>query len=540
MTARLALLSRILQSLALLALLLVLDGAWLIVPGAALALQLGLGAGRRAAIELFVALLSMVAGPFAAGGRWPDNGLVLLLLLPGLPWALGALQRAAATGAAQSVPRPAVALARNRAASPMLVALTLALAFQAAVGMIAGHAVLFWSGVLLLAGLGILTGTVLARIPGRFLEVDPPAVRLLAGERVALRCALRSRARVSLHLWLAPEAGWATLTPASRVVPASGTLEVRISGAPPLAGPAVLHGAATALDPWGMTLTSGPVILASLRVIPRAAYAAWLARRYLEGASADALPAMSTEGAAGSGRRRGLDYYGAKPYEPGDGLRDVLWKHALKVRDRLVVKERREGHGEAVILAMNLDTASPDEMDRLAYTFLTWTLTLAREGLPLAFAAYLTEGSADASPGLSGAGAVRHALGLLERLRVISRPARLLEASPLSRLERTIRRLLAAGTEPAVRLARLLALEHAGLLEQTRRHPAVGALRMAAARIPPPAGVLLFSGDPWDRAIVSTAVERLGVARLRLLPAPAMDGSLLLAPARRASSAVGA
>ena len=515
----------------LIALLPFLKASYLLLLLPVLMLQLTVTPSRPAPYELFTVVMTLTALPLAAASASPAAGLrsellLLLLLLPGLPWLDAVLRRCSAwvmDGPVSSLPLPG-----GRGATLLLLVLSAGLLIQAAVGAVTGQTLLAATALALFAIIAALAAWAYLRFPGGgFLSSRPPSVRTLAGETIAAAVTLSSLARQDVYVSLRTASGWAAVHPATVALAPGGEHPVHLRVTPPLAGPGTITAVATALDPRGLITARQEIELAEVRVIPRAVYAAWLARQYLEHSRSGAVPAGTTaELERPRATHRGLDYYGARLYEPGDTFRDVFWKPTLKL-GQLVVKDRREGHGEPVIVAVNLTAPDAEEEDRLAYTLLMTALTLVREGVPVAFAAYTLEAVAEVTPTLPPQTAVRTALGLVERMRIAPRPRWVLRPPQMIRLRRTVTRLVAAASDPAMRLARFLALEHEALLQRTRTHPGAVALARACALVPPPAAVLPIA-PAVERALLETTLQRLEGKGFHLLPA-AGDGQTGLA-----------
>lgn len=520
---RLAVISMWLTAAGLAAVLPFVRPPFLAVALAALGLRLTLLPGRPAAYELFVVLVNLAALPIVAGSLWLRAELMAaLLVIPGLPWLAAALGRAAATVATGiatcGVPLTARGvlprLPRGRRMTPYLSALVLGLLALALVGIVTGQGVLVGSALVVLAFLSILVGVSYARIPPRFLAARPVSVRVLARDTIEAAPLISSRARTPLWVILQEPFGWTKIAPLQFSLDGRDP-QIGVRLTPPLAGPSTVRATAAAVDAWGLTVAYQEVDLVRLRVIPRARYAAWLARRYLEQARGGALTAAVSAGDRAGGVRRGTEYYGARNYEPGDVLRDVFWKKTLKL-SQLVVKDRRDEHGEAVIVVANLAATDPDEADTLAYNLLMSALTLAQDGVPLAYAAYTAAGVVAATGPLAQRAAVRYALELIESIQVAPIPARVLHAPEVTRLRRNIARLVSSRAEPAMRLARILTFEHMALLQRAQAHPATAALRATIARLQPPAAVLVVS-RMREADVLEMMLERLGEKGYRVI-----------------------
>ncbi|GAH86370.1 unnamed protein product, partial [marine sediment metagenome] len=60
-----------------------------------------------------------------------------------------------------------------------------------------------------------------------------------------------------------------------------------------------------------------------LHVIPRAKYAEWLAKRYLEQTGVGASAASALLPKAKLIPKRGIEYFDSRVYQPGDQLKDI-------------------------------------------------------------------------------------------------------------------------------------------------------------------------------------------------------------------------
>lgn len=502
---------------------------FLIAGVALVGLHLGLRAERQAAHELFIALANTVGLPFLAGSIWPGDGpamwLVPLLVIPGLPWVESALRRAR-DSLVQGYVRPIsrelpVRLPGGKWMTPYALALGAGLLAQTLIGALAQDVVLAGTGLILLSLFGLLVAISYLRIPTAFLMVQAPTVRILANNSSEVEIPLKSTARTPIGVLLEESEIWTTIREKSLFLNSEG-IHARIRFTPPLAGPSRISARATAIDPWGLTATRQSVDLVHLRVIPRAAYAAWLAQRYLRQMQSGGLAMFALSESTRAGQvRRGLDYYGARLYEPGDVLRDIFWKHTLKL-NQYIVKERRDEYGEAVVMAVNCIAGNPEDADWLAYHILMSTLVLAREGIPVTFAAYSSEDVREVTRALSPRAAIVHALRLIGSIRIEPQPIRVLQPAQLGRLKRNISRLRTGGSEPAIRLAGILNYEYQAVLLRAQSHPATRALRRVFADPVPPTAALVVSVLDDDNEALEYVLERVrrkGVHRLQFIPA---------------------
>ncbi len=502
-----------------------LEPALLAAAVALLILHLSLLRPHHARYRIGAALLCMMSLPPLAAALWDGrgwlSGLPALAVVPALFWLEAELRGAGASIVAEGA-LPAggagVRLPEGRWVTAFGAAPVAGAVATVLVGAATAQPAVWGAGLIVLAFLGALLTLVLVRTPSEFVTTQPPVIRVLARETVEFDGTLRSTAGIPLGVLLEERHRWVHVTP--RVLSVDhAEAGVRVRATPPLAGPSGIEVTAVAVDPWGLTTLRSRVVLGVLTVIPRATYAAWLARRFLEQMEAGvAVPAAIEPAAQQATARRGIEYYGSRHYQPGDVLRDVMWKHTLKLH-QLVVKDRREDLGEAVILAADLHAENPEDADGRAFMLLMATMTLAREGIPAAFAAYSPDAVIRVTRLLSSRDAVFTALELIETIRTSPQPRRVLKPAAVVRLRRNIARLSSVGSPQALQLARLLALEYRGIEERARTHPAAVALTQAAAQVRPPAAIVVLSpaGDHDD--VIQFVVERLAARGFRRIAA---------------------
>ncbi len=467
------------------------------------------------------ALTDVIIPPLIAESLWPST-LIVLLALPGLPW-LEFTLRSTSEATLDEV-WPLFHVTDQRYVTPQAGSLILGLVAVALVGALTGHLSLAGSSALVLAFVGGLAAISLTRIPADSLTVQPPTVRVLARNTLETAVSLHPRMRLAAHILVELDDAWASVSP-SRFVGKAVPAVVRVKLTPPLAGSKTLLAHTRCMDPWGLIVTTQQVQLAHVVVIPRATYAAHLARAYLEQTAAgmEALAVLPQTQEGTRAAQRGLDYYGARRYEPGDPLRDVFWKHTLKLR-QLVVKERRSQQGEAVILAVNVWGSNADDLDQTAYRTVVGALTLAREDVPMVFAAYTDEAIVSVTPILSPRQAALHALHLVGAMQQVERSIRILQPAHLARLRRRVERLLASNASPAGRLARVLQFEYRAHVTRAQQHPGYQAVLKAAGHLLSPAALLVTSSGPDDPEAIELALEHLRIRGVHALRAPPAAG----------------
>ena len=455
----------------------------------------------RAEVNLALAFLTLLLLPLTLE---PVVGelAAALLIVPGLP----VLDRSLRGNAAA---RSMAGSGRARKASTVLKALVVALPLAIFVSFIPEERTLTWTGILLTAYLGGLVVYVLWRIPRAPLEESRTWLRIIAGDTGETALTVRNRGRPALQLLLETPYPWVHVTP-SRVDLGENEAALSLTVTPPLAGPSRLQLQASLVDPWGLIQTYQVLEPVELYVIPRARYAAWLAKKYLErmapatAAMAASLPLPTRPRRFG----RGTEYDGSRSYQLGDRLKDVDWKHSLKLNE-LIVKRLVEAQGQPALIAANLNAEDPEQADVLAYNMITSALTLAREAIPTALAFYDHKDVLAVTAAENPRQALMRTLKLAQGITLREAGERFLRPADLGRLKRTIGQLREAKAEPAQRLLNILRMEYEALEQAAKHHPATGALTEATGRTPPPALIVVLSLSRDDIEALAVTLDRL-------------------------------
>lgn len=478
-------------------------------------------------VRLPLSLTTVFLAPSCGVSAGLGAGAILgaLFALPELGAAVrsaGALDRrpvpALRTGEMHEAGRAAV----QRHLLPVGVALIAAGLLAISVGVASGRWAPVASGIVLLIWLSAHAGFIALRSRRGFVSVDATEVHALAGRATEVTIRVQPLAGMPCALHLSSPVPWVKIEGRS-VSMHRDVLTVMLRVTPPLAGPLRLVIDAVTIDPWGLIETRQRVPAAQVVVIPRARYAMRLAQRYLDRTGSGQTSLLGSPRASLVRSLRWGEYYGVRPYAPGDTSREIDWKHTVKFR-QFIAKDFRGALGHGAILLVRLDAPDADSLDRLTYAFLTTVLTLAENDIPLVLAGYSRAGRIRVTPVVRSRHAVKSALQLEAGFTLEDPTRRVLAGSSIGRLRRLRRVLTAMGG--AQRLAGLVSLEVDAAVSQAGNHPATAAAREAIRRMPPPASVLTLSAADNDTTVLDVVFQNLGAVGYRTA-AIAIDGRLL-------------
>ncbi|MFC2005867.1 DUF58 domain-containing protein [Chloroflexota bacterium] len=365
--------------------------------------------------------------------------------------------------------------------------------------MVLGISLLFSSLSLLLAAgaiviyLSTLIVIVLRRIPLKPIEETQVRHRIVAGSKDQLDIGLTVKTDIGGLLFVESPYEWLKVSPHMMSLK-ENKLVVKVALSPALAGPSLIKLEAKAIDCWGLIQIKFELEPIRLYVIPRARYAAWLARRYLAETKPGSMPLISNIEAVKPiyGLRRGVEYYGSQLYQPGDSLKNIDWKHSLKYNE-LIIKEFAEFHGRSAIILINLAAGDAEEADKLAYKIITTAISLAEENIPAALAAYNHEDVRLTTTILQARQLVIQSLQIAQEMVAFINPVKYLNPPDTSRLKANISRIQFVESQASKVLAQLLQLEYKNLSNNARLNPATKALAEVFTKVDKQSNIVIIS-----------------------------------------------
>jgi hypothetical protein len=347
------------------------------------------------------------------------------------------------------------------------------------VALFLGSLALILAGSVAVIYLAALSYVSFSRLSAKSLVVEKIQERIIAGATAELHLNLHPKTKIGGVLSLESPYQWLKIH-SPVLLFKQDPMILKLSLAPLLSGPSEVVVNAIATDCWGLIQVRFQIAPVQLYIIPRARYAAWLARRYLAATKPGMLPMISNVSAAASrfGFRRGIEYYNSQLYQPGDELKNMDWKHSAKY-NKMITKEFVEFHGQPAVLLVNLAVGSAEEADELAQKTIVTALSLAREQIPTVIAAYDQSGVKLVTQTLQPHQIVVQSLEITKKITIFETPSRYLYRPDVGKLRVDINRLASVAGDSSKALAQLLSVEYANILNNIAFNPATKAINQA-------------------------------------------------------------
>lgn len=380
----------------------------------------------------------------------------------------------------------------------------------ALVAVILTNLALLYAALLVLAGTTALILLLLWRARAPFIHTLPQSLRVVAGTERETALTLLRLGRLAGKVWLTSPETWLRVKENDLDFTGRRELTLSLRATPPLSGPQRLDLTSILRDRWGLMEIPCRVEALRLTVIPRGQYAAWIARRYLNGTAPGSLDIGSLGGALRSLQptRVGIDYYGSRMYQPGDSMKLIDWKHTAKLR-KYVAKEFADPKGRAALVLVNLSAVDAEDADKLAFKIIATGLTLAQERIPAALAAYDHTKVQLNSGLLSSRALVLKTLELAARVQLWDAPARGLDPPDALRLLTDLHRLDQVEGTTARVLHQLIEMELHTMRKDAHANPATVALIQSENATPAETNLVVVSQRNHDAAALSLRTAEL-------------------------------
>ncbi|GAI18932.1 unnamed protein product, partial [marine sediment metagenome] len=237
---------------------------------------------------------------------------------------------------------------------------------------------------------------------------------------------------------------------------------------------------------------------------------------YLEQTGAGATVATTMPPEAVLIPKRGIEYFNSRTYQPGDQLRDIDWKHTLKL-SQLIIKEYIEAGEQAAIIAVNLSVTDAEEADKLAFNLITIAITLARETIPTALAIYNHQKVILTTAVIDPREILKQTLLVVKDITSVEFVHRFLQPPDINKLRRNTTLLKQVTSQPAQRLLSMLNFEYEAIEEAAKNHPATLALSRVTKHAPP-AIIVLVSQMNHDTEALLVTTEKLSKRGFTTIP----------------------
>jgi uncharacterized protein (DUF58 family) len=348
-----------------------------------------------------------------------------------------------------------------------------------AIALFIGNIALLLASSVAIVYLSILISVSFVRITSKSIKVEQIQQRMIAGNSADLLVDLHSKTNIGGVLYIESTYNWLKIH-SPVLLFRQEPLILSLSISPLLSGPSEVSVQASATDCWGLTRVQFRLSPIQLYIIPRARYAGWLAKRYLDATKPGMLPLISNVSTVKPqyGYRRGIEYYGSQLYQPGDELKNIDWKHSAKY-NKMITKEFVEFHGQPAVLLINLAVGDAEEADELAQKTITTAISLAREQIPTVIAAYDQHGIKLVTATLQPRQMVVQSLEITREITMFENPTRYLYTPDISRLRANIGRLNSVEGDSSKVLSQLLNIEYSTLMNSVMIHPATKAINKA-------------------------------------------------------------
>jgi hypothetical protein len=350
---------------------------------------------------------------------------------------------------------------------------------------------------------------ILKNMPLLSLAVEQVEIKLIAGNKTTLPVKIVRNTKFPLHIFINSSCPWFHSDRGS-IMSLGSEVKINFTINPSLSGPSLPWFEVLSTDQWGLLKTRQKIEPLKLYVIPRARYAEWLARKYLEetGPWPETQSLTDIPISIKMMYTHGVEYNTSQLYQPGDCMRDIDWKHSKKIGQIVVKKYTEDTRGMAIIVA-NLTGADADEADKLVYDLITSALTLARAIIPTSIAAYNQERVLAATSYLGPRNLVIKALELGQQVVLVTPVKRYLHPTDIRQLRISLKQLEGKTMEAVKKLRNILEIEMMAIEERARVHPLREALDCVTGHNPTPATITVVSTRSQDNEALYFVLEQI-------------------------------
>ena len=170
----------------------------------------------------------------------------------------------------------------GKRSTKVLQALVASLLVVLAASVILFNVTLMLTVAVLIGYLTAVSAYLFAKIPQMPFEEAKTWNRIVVGETVNDKTPLKGKPKLPLFVSLTSPLPWLQMAPSTFLLPVGGTVNVDLRLTSPLVGPSKLQIQASAVDSRGLIQAAQALEPVDLHIIPRAKYAKWLAKKYLE------------------------------------------------------------------------------------------------------------------------------------------------------------------------------------------------------------------------------------------------------------------
>jgi hypothetical protein len=404
----------------------------------------------------------------------------------------------------------------GRRASSLFFSLITASVIIMLISPVVNKPVLLYTGIAFTIYLLVILLITLLDVPSRPLTVERPERRIVAGTSETAHIQINCGAPIKLYACIHSPDDWVRVSPEYFTFnrePAG----LNVNFTPTLAcqSPGPLR--ISMNDTRGLLEVDQELDVLKLHVIPRAKYAEWVARKYMEQSGTGTVAVTSMASQINASLNRGVEYMESRTYQPGDTLKSIDWKNTAKL-NQLIVKEYRDTGGQSAIIAVNLSVTDAEAADKLAYKLISVALTMARENIPGALTAY-TQDKVILETGIKEPLVLlEQTLEIIREINVIKPVNQYLAPPDLGRIKRNIRLLQHAQSGPARRLLDVFKFESRSIEESAKNNPASAALQGITRQVKGPALILLISQMNHDAEAALVTTEKLARSNFTTIP----------------------